>query len=162
MRVSFVEGGDPDELEAIFASTVAERFGMWWRLRRQDALQRVALMVSKYDHCLLDLLWRWRRGRAADGRRLGDLQPRGLPRRCRGAGPAIRAHPGGEGKKADAEDRLVEEIAGSVDLVVLARYMQILSGDLIERLAVPIINIHHSFLPAFAAPAPTNGPASGA
>ena len=54
----------------------------------------------------------------------------------------------------EAEARLVDEIGGSVDLVVLARYMQILSGDLIDRLGVPIINIHHSFLPAFAGAGP--------
>ncbi len=154
MRVSFVDGGDPDELETIFASTVAERFGMWWRLRRPDALQRVALMVSKYDHCLLDLLWRWRRGELPmnvvsvisnheDLR--ADVESLGLP---------FVHIPVERGKKPEAEDRLVDEIAGSVDLVVLARYMQILSGDLIERLAVPIINIHHSFLPAFAGAGP--------
>jgi formyltetrahydrofolate deformylase len=154
MRVSFVEGGDPEELEAIFASTVAERFGMWWRLRRQDSLQRVALMVSKYDHCLLDLLWRWRRGELPmevvsvisnheDFR--PDVEALGLP---------FVHIPVEPGRKPEAEQRLVDEIAGSVDLVVLARYMQILSGDLIERLSVPIINIHHSFLPAFAGAGP--------
>ncbi|MFT4035789.1 MAG: formyltetrahydrofolate deformylase [Patulibacter sp.] len=154
MRVSFVGGGDSDELQAIFASTVAERFGMWWRLRPADALQRVCLMVSRYDHCLLDLLWRWRRDELPmevvsvvsnheDLRT--DVEALGLPF------VHIPVAPGG---KQQAEDRLVEEIGGGVDLVVLARYMQILSGALIERLAVPIINIHHSFLPAFAGAGP--------
>jgi formyltetrahydrofolate deformylase len=154
MRVSFVDGGDPSELEAIFESTVAERFGMWWRLRRQDALQRVSLLVSKYDHCLLDLLWRWRRGELPmevvnvvsnheDFRT--DVEALGLP---------FLHIPVEKGKKAEAEARLVDEIGDSVDLVVLARYMQILSGELIDRLGVPIINIHHSFLPAFAGAGP--------
>lgn len=154
MRVSFVGGGDPAELEQIFADTVGNRFGMWWRLRPKDALQRVALMVSKYDHCLLDLLWRWRRGELPmevasvvsnheDLRK--DVETLGLP---------FVHIPVEKGKKPEAEHRLVEELEGSVDLVVLARYMQILSGDLIDRLGVPIINIHHSFLPAFAGAGP--------
>jgi formyltetrahydrofolate deformylase len=154
MRVSFVGGGDPAELEAIFASTVAERFGMWWRLRPKDSLQRVALLVSKYDHCLLDLLWRWRRGElpmevvsvVSNHEDLRpDVEALGLP---------FVHIPVEKGKKSEAEARLVAEIGGSVDLVILARYMQILSGELIEQLAVPIINIHHSFLPAFAGAGP--------
>lgn len=154
MRVSFVEGGDPGELATVFQSTVAERFGMWWKLRPADAKQRVALMVSKYDHCLMDLLWRWRRGElpmevACVVSNHPDLRPDvealGLP----------YVHiPVKAGEKAQAEELIAAELAGRVDLVVLARYMQILSGDLIDRLAVPIINIHHSFLPAFAGAAP--------
>lgn len=154
MRVSFVDGGDPDELEAVFATHVAERFEMWWRLRRADAKQRVALMVSRYDHCLLDLLWRWRRGELPmdvacvvsnheDSRT--DVESMGLP---------FHWIPVERDKKPEAEQRLIDLLDGEVDLVVLARYMQILSGDLIDRLAVPIINIHHSFLPAFAGAGP--------
>jgi formyltetrahydrofolate deformylase len=56
--------------------------------------------------------------------------------------------------KADAEQRQLDLLAGRVDLVVMARYMQILSGDLLERIGVPVINIHHSFLPAFAGAGP--------
>ncbi len=154
MRVSFVGGGDPAELEAVFQSSVAERFDMWWRLHRAGVVHRVALMVSKYDHCLFDLLWRWRRGELPmevvavvsnheDFRT--DVEAFGLP---------FHVIPVEKGKKADAEAALVDLVGGQVDLVVLARYMQILSGDLIDRLAVPIINIHHSFLPAFAGAAP--------
>ncbi len=154
MRVSFVDGGDPDELEAVFQTHVAERFNMWWRLRRQDAKQRVAIMVSKYDHCLLDLLWRWRRGELPmdvtcvvsnheDAR--ADVEALGLE---------YIYLPVEKGKKDEAEAKLVELIGTRVDLVILARYMQILSGELIDHLAVPIINIHHSFLPAFAGAGP--------
>ena len=57
--------------------------------------------------------------------------------------------------REDAEDRALELLAGEVDLLVLARYMQVLSGGFLERLGVPAINIHHSFLPAFAAPTRT-------
>ncbi len=154
MRVSFVDGGDPDELEAVFQTHVAERFNMWWRLRRENAMQRVAIMVSKYDHCLLDLLWRWRRGELPmdvvcvvsnheDAR--ADVEALGLE---------FIHLPVEKGKKDEAEAKLVELIGTRVDLVILARYMQILSGELIDHLAVPIINIHHSFLPAFAGAGP--------
>ncbi|MDQ8044053.1 MAG: formyltetrahydrofolate deformylase [Solirubrobacteraceae bacterium] len=154
MRVSFVGGGDPAELEAVFASSVGERFEMWWRLRRAGEVQRVALMVSREDHCLFDLLWRWRRGELPmdvacvvsnhDVFR-ADVEAFGLP---------FHVIPVEKGKKPEAEAALVDLIGGRVDLVVLARYMQILSGDLIDKLAVPIINIHHSFLPAFAGAQP--------
>jgi formyltetrahydrofolate deformylase len=59
-----------------------------------------------------------------------------------------------QGRKAEAEERLLALLRGRFDLVVLARYMQILSGEFLDRLAVPVINIHHSFLPAFAGAAP--------
>jgi formyltetrahydrofolate deformylase len=154
MRVSFVGGGDPGELEEVFASSVADRFDMWWRLRRADAVQRVVLMVSKYDHCLFDLLWRWRRGElpmevvavvSNHETFRADVEAFGLP---------FHVIPVEKGKKPEAEQALVDLVGGRADLVVLARYMQILSGDLIERLAIPIINIHHSFLPAFAGAGP--------
>ncbi|MDO9356553.1 MAG: formyltetrahydrofolate deformylase [Solirubrobacteraceae bacterium] len=154
MRVSFVGGGDPDELEEVFGASVGERFEMSWRLHRSGVVKRVALMVSKYDHCLFDLLWRWRRGELPmevvcvvsnhEDFRV-DVESFGLP---------FHVIPVEKGKKPEAESALVDLVGGQVDLVVLARYMQILSGDLIERLAAPIINIHHSFLPAFAGAAP--------
>ena len=64
--------------------------------------------------------------------------------------------------KPEAEGRQLELLAGKFDLVVLARYMQILSGDFLERVGAPVINIHHSFLPAFAGAGPTSGPRSAA
>ncbi len=154
MRVSFVGGGDPDELETVFADTVAARFAMWWRLRRENAVQRVALMASREDHCLLDLLWRWRRGELPMDVACVVSNHETLRADVDGLGIPFHHVPVEKGKKPEAEDRLVELIGGDVELVVLARYMQILSGELIDRLGVPIINIHHSFLPAFAGAKP--------
>ncbi len=154
MRVSFVDGGDPDELEAVFQTHVAERFHMWWRLRRQDAVQRVAIMVSKYDHCLMDLLWRHRRGELPMDVTCVVSNHEDFRADVEGLGLTFHHIPVEKGKKDEAEAKLVEIVGPHVDLVILARYMQILSGGLIDRLAVPIINIHHSFLPAFAGAAP--------
>ena len=108
------------------------------------------MLVSRYDHCLLDLLWRWRRG---------ELE--GQIVLVASNHPDLRADveifdipyhhvPVDPDHKPAAEAKLLELLEGKCDLVVLARYMQILSGEFLERVAVPVINIHHSFLPAFA------------
>jgi formyltetrahydrofolate deformylase len=105
-------------------------------------------MVSREDHCLSDLLWRWRSGElGADvvavvsnhPEHASQVEQLGLPFHHVPVKPQARS---------EAEDRALELI-GHVDLLVLARYMQILSGEFLERLAAPAINIHHSFLPAF-------------
>jgi formyltetrahydrofolate deformylase len=158
------------ELETRFASEVGEPLAMQWRMWDASRRKRVAILVSRQDHCLLDLLWRWRRGSLEMDVRLvasnhadlrGDAESFGLP----------YAHvPVEQDRKDEAERRLLELLlAERVDLVILARYMQILSGDFLRRLAsdvarvegapagsarVPVINIHHSFLPAFAGAAP--------
>ncbi len=128
---------------------VAERFQMEWELRFWGQRRRMAILVSRRDHCLVDLLWRWRRGEldaevVAVVSNHPDLEPQ-----ARGAGVPFHHVPVEPGGKAHAEARMLELLAGSADLVVLARYMQILSGDFLERVGAPVINIHHSFLPAF-------------
>ena len=142
------------ELAAAFAAAVGDPLGMEWRMTDAEAPKRVAIMVSREDHCLLDLLWRWRRGElpidvgvvisnhpdlGADARRLG------APFEHVPVTPATRA---------EAEERQLALLAGRFDLVVLARYMQILSADFLERVGAPVINIHHSLLPAFAGAGP--------
>ena len=108
------------------------------------------MLVSRYDHCLMDLLWRWRRGEL-DADVVGVISNHpDLAEEARGAGVPFHHVPVAKGAKAQAEERMLELLRGQVDLVVLARYMQILSGDFLDRLGVPVINIHHSFLPAFA------------
>jgi formyltetrahydrofolate deformylase len=142
------------ELETRFARDVAEPLQMQWRMSDASARKRVAILVSREDHCLLDLLWRRRRGELqidvpfvasnhADLRE--DVESFGLP---------FEHVPVEQGRKREAEQRLLELLRGEVDLVVLARYMQILSGELLDQLGVPVINIHHSFLPAFAGAKP--------
>ncbi len=132
-----------------FDAEVAARFQMEWELRFWGQRRRMAILVSRRDHCLVDLLWRWRRGEldaevVAVVSNHPDLEPQ-----ARGAGVPFHHVPVERDGKAGAEERLLELLAGSTDLVVLARYMQILSGDFLQRLGAPVINIHHSFLPAF-------------
>jgi formyltetrahydrofolate deformylase len=163
MRMEFDLALTPErrtELETRFAREVGEPLRMQWRMWDASEPKRVAILVSRQDHCLLDLLWRWRRGQLQMDVRLvasnhtdlrGDVESFGLPYAYIPVEPE---------RKAEAEQRLLELLRSErVDLVILARYMQILSADFLQRLivdgaAVPLINIHHSFLPAFAGAAP--------
>ena len=137
------------ELRAAFAPLAAE-FGAEWTLRPEESRPRVVLMVSKLGHCLVDLLWRWRSGELAfdiacvisnhdDFRQ--TVEREGIPFH-------LIAVP------ADAKERAFEKIGAlweeaRPDLVVLARYMQIIPASLCQKLPGKILNIHHSFLPSF-------------
>jgi formyltetrahydrofolate deformylase len=141
-------GGKYAQVEGGLAA-IADRFGMEWRLTRAEKRKRVALFASREDHCLLDLLWRWRRGELAMDvlavvSNHPDLEPEVRP-----FGVEYHHLPVSSETKPAAEERQLELVAGQVDLVVLARYMQVLSADFLQRVGVPVINIHHSFLPAF-------------
>ncbi len=133
-------------LEASIAA-VAERFGMEWSLHDVSRRKRVAIFVSKYDHCLMELLWRTQRGQLDIDVTMVISNHPDLAQAARSFGVPFVHIPGGD--KAVMEARQLELLQGNVDLVVLARYMQILTDDFIERLGAPVINIHHSFLPAF-------------
>ncbi|GAA4479017.1 formyltetrahydrofolate deformylase [Microbacterium panaciterrae] len=137
-------------LEADLAA-VAERFGMDWSLHDAAKRKRVAIFVSKYDHCLMELLWRAQRGQLdVDVTMVVSNHP-DLADAVRTFGVPfvhIPSAPGAEAK-AEMERRQLELLQGNVDLVVLARYMQILTDDFIRDVGAPVINIHHSFLPAF-------------
>jgi formyltetrahydrofolate deformylase len=141
-------------LEARFAREVAEPLEMQWRMWDASRPKRVAILVSRQDHCLLDLLWRWRRGQLEMDVRLVASNHPDLREDVESFGLPYEHVPVTDGDKRDAERRLLELLRGEVDLVVLARYMQILSGDFLAQLQAPAINIHHSFLPAFAGAAP--------
>lgn len=143
-----------DELDALFAREVAERYGMTWRLWETTRLKRMAILVSRYEHCLLELLWRWRRRELEAEVTLVASNHPDLRSEVESFGLPYEHVPVQEGHKPQAEARLLEILQGRCDLLVLARYMQILSGDFLERLGVPVINIHHSFLPAFAGAEP--------
>jgi formyltetrahydrofolate deformylase len=141
--------GARERLGERFGAEVAERFQMDWELRFWGHRRRMAILVSRRDHCLVDLLWRWRRGEldaevVAVISNHPDLEPE-----ARTAGVPFHHVPVEPDGKPQAEERMLELLAG-VDVVVLARYMQILSGDFLTRVGAPVINIHHSFLPAFA------------
>jgi formyltetrahydrofolate deformylase len=144
MRMEFnLEHGDLDALGQAFAQEVAERLDMRWRLTDAAHPKRMAILVSKEDHCLVDLLWRHRRGELdAEISLVASNHP---DHAADVAGFGISYHH----VPHPNEPELIELLKDS-DLVVLARYMRILSGDFLETLGVPIINIHHSFLPAFA------------
>jgi formyltetrahydrofolate deformylase len=132
-----------------FGAEVGARFDMDWELRFRGQRRRVAIMVSRHDHCLVDLLWRWRRGEL-DADVVGVISNHpDLEREAQAAGVPYHHVAVTKDTRGEAEERLLELLQGSADVVVLARYMQILSGDFLARLGMPVINIHHSFLPAF-------------
>ena len=137
-----------------FGAEVGERFGMDWRLTDASERKQVAIMVSREDHCLVDLLWRWRAGEMEMDVGLVISNHPDLEATVEGFGIPFEHVPAQSHTKAEAEARQLELLAGRFDLVVLARYMQILSAGFLERLAAPAINIHHSFLPAFAGASP--------
>jgi formyltetrahydrofolate deformylase len=129
---------------------VADRFGMSWRLADGTQRARMAIFVSKYDHCLYDLLLRQRSGELAADIPLiisnhADLEPVAAQFEI-----AFHHLPVTKETKRSQEDKAIELMqAANVDLVVLARYMQILTEDFLGTYPNQVINIHHSFLPAF-------------
>jgi formyltetrahydrofolate deformylase len=152
MRVEFALDGLPERREELEAGlgAVAERFEMDWRIWYTAERKRVAVLVSRYDHCLLDLLWRWRRGELDCDIPLVVSNHPDLREDVSMFGVRYVHIPVHADRKPEAEERLLGVLGGEYDLIVLARYMQILSGGFLESAGAPIINIHHSFLPAFA------------
>jgi formyltetrahydrofolate deformylase len=140
---------DPKPFEAAFAQ-LAARFGMDWRIAYASRRARVALMASREDHCLVDLLWRQRRGELAMDVACVIDNHDDLRSEVEALGVPYHHIPVTRETKLEAETRQLELLSGKADLVVLARYMQILTGDFLQTVGCPVINIHHSFLPAFA------------
>jgi formyltetrahydrofolate deformylase len=150
MRMAF-DPAPAEEREALyrrFEQEVAGPLQMEHRFAESSERKRVAIMASREDHCLSDLLWRWRSGELGaevvavisnHPTHADQVAPLGLPYH----------HVPVDGDKSKAEERMLELLAGEVDLLVLARYMQVLSADFLRRVGAPAINIHHSFLPAF-------------
>ena len=154
-----------DERETVyrrFEEEVAGPLEMDHRFEESSERKRVAIMVSREDHCLTDLLWRWRSGELGADVDRGRLQPP-RPRRAGRRRSALPFHhvPVEAGAKEEAERRALE-LLGEVDLLVLARYMQVLSAGFLRDLGAPAINIHHSFLPAFVGADPYRAPTSAA
>ena len=142
-RVSIAE-----RLTAGFAATAAE-FGMDFTFH-DGRLQRLLVMVSKFGHCLNDLIYRWRAGSLGAEIAVVVSNHEDLRAMAENAGLPFIHVPVTPGTKPEAEARLLELVAGyDADLVVLARYMQVLSNDLCTNLRGRAINIHHSFLPGF-------------
>lgn len=136
--------------EARFRREVGDPFSMRWTMWDASKRKRIAILVSKHDHCLLDLLWRWRRKQLEAEIVLVISNHPDLRPDVESFGVPYEHVPVARGCKQTAEQRILGMLDGAVDLVVLARYMQILTGEFLDRVGVPVINIHHSFLPAFA------------
>lgn len=129
---------------------IAHRFQMDWRLAYAARVKRLAIFVSKAEHCLLELLWRWKAGdMAAEVAIVVSNHPdlRGL---VEAYGIPFHHIPVTRETQDQAEAAQLTLVEDTVDLIVLARYMRILSPGFISRFPNRIINIHHSFLPAFA------------
>jgi len=156
LRAEFLLKTLPDQIDDVRLriEEIAEDFDMRWRLEPAARRKRVAIFVSRYEHCLVDLLWRWRRGELhMDVVAVVSNHP-DLEAEVTAFGVPYHHVPVTPDSKAQAEERELHLLAGQLDLVVLARYMQVLSGDFLARVGAPVINIHHSSLPAFAGPAP--------
>jgi formyltetrahydrofolate deformylase len=132
-------------------AAVAARFAMTWGLRDRADRQRVMLLVSKFDHCLTDILYRWRIGELPmEITAVVSNHPRDSLQHIDLDGIPFHHAPVTKATKAEQEGQLWDLVqTTTTDLVVLARYMQVLSDDLAAKLAGRCINIHHSFLPGF-------------
>ncbi|MGW7007316.1 formyltetrahydrofolate deformylase [Streptomyces sp. NPDC054933] len=151
MRVHF--SAEPsvtaDKLRASFAA-VADSFRMDWQLHAAEEKMRVLIMVSKFGHCLNDLLFRSRIGALPIEIAAVVSNHRDFEELVGSYGIPFHHIPVTKDTKAQAEAQLLKLVEDEgVELVVLARYMQVISDDLCKRLPGRIINIHHSFLPSF-------------
>ena len=138
------------QLAAEFAA-LADSFSMRWKMTQAAELKRMAIFVSKADHALQELLWRTHSGELnADIRMVVSNHP-DLAETVASWGIPFHHVPVSRERRAEAEGTHLKLLAAEdVDVVVLARYMQILSAEFLAECAAPVINIHHSFLPAFA------------
>ncbi|MCJ2165813.1 MULTISPECIES: formyltetrahydrofolate deformylase [unclassified Pseudodesulfovibrio] len=150
----FLPGLDMDGLEELrreFEAEVTNGFIMEWSLNPVWKPKKMVILCSKVDHALMELLWRWKRGDLETEMSMvisnhpdqrSSVEHFGVPFHHVPVGPSLR-------DKVTAEDTMLELMDGKADLIVLARYMQILTPDFVNSFNRKIINIHHSFLPAF-------------
>ncbi len=151
MRVSFAEEGftlTPAELSAAFRP-IAEHFQMQWNISYSRLPKRAGILVSKLDHCLTDLLWRWKSGELAMELAFilsnhPDLEPL-----AQMYGVPYYHLPIRKEQRQEDQQLLLDLVRDKVDFLILARYMQILEPFVVQAYPQRIINIHHSFLPAF-------------
>ncbi len=153
MRLEFQMRGldmSASELEQKFSSEVATPFGMVWSVSQAAHKKKVAIFVSRYDHALLELLWRASREELSCEITAVISNHRDLESAVKGFGIPFHYIPVEAANRASAEKKALEVIGQQVELIVLARYMQVLSAEFVSHYPDRIINIHHSFLPAFA------------
>jgi formyltetrahydrofolate deformylase len=154
MRVEFKDAGpgfpsNTEQLKSAFGD-VADRYGLDWRLGRSDVHPKIVIAVSKASHCLNDLLHRWKTGAL-------PVEIAGVVSNHESCRSLTEWHdvpyhhlPVTDANRAEQEQQIMDIMDGAgARTLVLARYMQVLSGGLVEQLAGRCINIHHSFLPGF-------------
>lgn len=151
MRVEFEVNQLHDRRETLkqaFEDTVGSRYAMTWQMTAVSDVKKVGILVSKYDHALLELLWRHARGLLPCDITHVVSNHEDLRESVEGFGIPYTVVKVTKENKAEAEAQIHQIMAGN-DLLILARYMQILSSDFVSKWPMKVINIHHSFLPAF-------------
>ena len=134
---------------------LADRFSMQWRVHWGDRRKRMVVLVSKLDHCLQDLLWRWRTGELNADLPLIISNHLDHESMIKGFGIPFSHVPVSTESRVEDESRMRSLIRETdADFIVLARYMQVLSPQFVAEYPNKMINIHHSFLPAFAGSRP--------
>lgn len=151
MRIEFDLPELGDRLEDIRSQFggVAERFNMNWKIFNVSHKKKLAIFVSKEDHCLVELLWQWQAGDLDADIALVVSNHLDMKTYVESFDIPFYHIPVTADTKAEAEKRQLEVIGDDIDVIILARYMQIISPSFIEHYRHQIINIHHSFLPAF-------------
>jgi formyltetrahydrofolate deformylase len=151
MRIEF----DMEEFDSSFEKleqdlhVLGRDYSLNWQLNSNEQRKRMAIFVSKADHCLNELLWRWKSKEIPVDIPLVISNHPDLKETVEAYGIPYYHIPMSRETKEEAEQKALELLEGKVDFIVLARYMQILSPNFISRFPNQIINIHHSFLPAF-------------
>ncbi|RLL47093.1 formyltetrahydrofolate deformylase [Oceanobacillus piezotolerans] len=149
MRIEFdVESQTIQKLEQDLHE-LAKDYSMEWWLSTKEKRKRMAIFVSKADHCLMELIWRWKTNEIPVDIPLVISNHADLKEVVESYGIPYYHIPLTKDTKENAEQKALELLKGKVDFIVLARYMQILSPKFISNYHNKIINIHHSFLPAF-------------
>ncbi|WP_085993577.1 formyltetrahydrofolate deformylase [Oceanobacillus senegalensis] len=149
MRIEFnVESQSLEKLEEDL-DVLAKDYAMDWWLSSNKKRKRMAIFVSKADHCLMELIWRWKTNEIPVEIPLVISNHANLKEVVESYGIPFYHIPLTKDTKEEAEQKALELLKGKVDFIVLARYMQILSPNFISKYPNKIINIHHSFLPAF-------------
>jgi formyltetrahydrofolate deformylase len=158
MRIHFAEDhfqlSSPELREAF--SPIAEQFHMQWSIHYSRQRKRVGILVSKYDHCLVDLLWRWKMNELAMEIPFIISNHRDLESLANMYDIPYYHFPVKRATREVDEQKMLDFIGDQVDFLILARYMQILEPTFVEAYPQRIINIHHSFLPAFIGASPYN------
>ena len=150
-RVEWCPSGDTKEESVAFKEFASQELGMKVQVALSTDLPKIALLVSKIDHCFHDIILRFRAGEMAGQIACVISNHKSLEKEAEAYGLPFIYQPIDDNNRAECEEAQLKVIQSyECELVAMARYMQILSDDFLARLALPLFNIHHSFLPAFA------------